>query len=90
MKKYIPYIVLSLVLITSIVFNIFFAIKISSQTDEQIFNNTVYSIVEIKASAEDVGESFGTGVIQKGIFFEHWHTYCHKGHCLFGSPYIQL
>ena len=30
------------------------------------------------------------GVLQRGIFFDHWHTHYHKGHCLFGSPYINL
>ena len=30
------------------------------------------------------------GVLRKGIFFNHWHTYNHQGHCLFGVPYIQL
>ena len=30
------------------------------------------------------------GVLKKGIFFNHWHTYNHQGHCLFGVPYIQL
>ena len=60
MKKYIFYIAFSLVLVASIAFNIFLAIKTSSQNDEQVFSNSIYSIVEIKASTEDVGESFGT------------------------------
>lgn len=30
------------------------------------------------------------GVLKKGIFFNHWHTYNHQGHCLFGIPIIQL
>ena len=80
MKKYIPCIVLSLVLITSIAFNIFFAIKTSSQTDEQIFNNSIYSIVEIKASKENVGESFGTAefISSEGTLVTNAHVVTYK------------
>ena len=80
MKKYIPYIVLSLVLIISIVFNIFFAIKTSGKTDEQIFNNSIHSIVEIKASTEDVGESFGTAefISSDGTIITNAHVITYK------------
>ena len=80
MKKYIPYIILSFVLVISIIFNIFFAIKTSSQTDEQIFNNSIYSIVEIKASKENVGESFGTAEFIKsdGTLVTNAHVVTYK------------
>ncbi len=80
MKKYIPCIVLSLVLITSIAFNIFFAIKTSGKTDEQIFNNSIYSIVEIKASTEDVGDSFGTAefISSDGTLVTNAHVVIYK------------
>lgn len=32
----------------------------------------------------------GTHILKKGIFFDHWHTSKHLGHCLYGSPYINL
>ena len=80
MKKYIPHIVLSLVLIASIAFNMFFAIKTSNKTDEQVFNNSIYSIVEIKAVTEDVGESFGTAefISSNGTIVTNAHVITYK------------
>lgn len=31
-----------------------------------------------------------TQILKKGIYFDHWHTAKHMGHCLFGIPYINL
>lgn len=80
MKKYIPYIILSFVLVISIIFNIFFAVKISYQTNEKIFDSSIYSIVEIKASTENVGESFGTAEFIKsdGTLVTNAHVVTYK------------
>lgn len=80
MKKYIPYIILSFVLVTSIIFNIFFAVKVSYQTNEKIFDSSIYSIVEIKASTENVGESFGTAEFIKfdGTLVTNAHVVTYK------------
>lgn len=80
MKKYIPYIILSFVLVISIIFNIFFAVKISYQTNEKIFDSSIYSIVEIKASTENVGESFGAAEFIKsdGTLVTNAHVVTYK------------
>ena len=34
---------------------------------------------------------YKNGVMQKGIFFDHWRKYKHgNNHCMFGTPYINL
>ena len=32
----------------------------------------------------------GSTILKKGIFFDHWHTASHLGHCLYGLPYVNL
>ena len=31
-----------------------------------------------------------TNILKSGIFFDHWHTASHMGHCMYGLPYINL
>ena len=31
-----------------------------------------------------------TNILRKGVFFDHWHTDKHLGHCLFGYPFINI
>ena len=80
MKKYVPYILLSVMLVTSIVFNVFFAVKTFSRTDEKIFKDSINSVVEIKASTQDVGESFGTAEFIKsdGTLVTNAHVVTYK------------
>jgi hypothetical protein len=47
----------------------------------KIFNNNIESIVEIKASSESVGESFGTGIIYSNDgYLYHFHDLLHLIH----------
>ena len=79
MRKYIPYIVLCFTLIVSIIFNVLLIVK-SDKKAEHIFNNSIYSIVEIKASSEDVGESFGTAefIGSDGTLITNAHVITYK------------
>ena len=104
MKKYFPYIVLNLALIINdgLVYISITPIDRTLATWATRLNIPIYTFYSENAYqvAKDAGDglspnydpahTYKNGVIQKGVFFEHWHTYYHKGHCLFGSPYIQL
>ena len=80
MKKIIPYILISIILTISIAFNVFNVIVYNKKTDEQIFNNSTRSIVEIKATTEDVGESFGTAefISSDGTIVTNAHVITYK------------
>lgn len=62
MKKYFPYFILSIILGLSVVFNIVLLFQFTnmSKNTDLVYNDYIYSIVEIKATKEEVGESFGT------------------------------
>lgn len=47
---------------------------------KEIFSNNIYSVVEVKATAEDVGESFGTGefVRNDGTLVTNAHVITHS------------
>lgn len=52
---------LTILNLTALSFALFFQIKNSQEiTANEIFNNNIYGIVEVKAYSEDIGESFGT------------------------------
>lgn len=58
MKKFLTYILLSVFLVLSITLNI---VQLVGKKDDKLkINDYIYSIVEVKATTEDVGESFGT------------------------------
>ncbi len=58
MKKFLVYFFIPILLVLSIVLNI---VQLECKNNNTLrFNDYIYSIVEIKASTEDVGESFGT------------------------------
>lgn len=60
MKKYIPHLILTITLLISITFNIIQCVNTNRSNSNTIFNDNIHSIVEIKATTENVGESFGT------------------------------
>ncbi|MDD4157514.1 MAG: serine protease, partial [Candidatus Cloacimonetes bacterium] len=60
MKKYIPHLILTITLLISITFNIIQCVNTNRNNSNIIFNDNIHSIVEIKATTENVGESFGT------------------------------
>lgn len=51
--------ILTIGLLTAVVFYPLF-FKVQKPTAKEIYSNNIYSIVEVKATSEDVGESFGT------------------------------
>ena len=46
--------------IITLIINLFFIIKKDNPSGSQLFNNSAYSVVEVKAETENVGESYGT------------------------------
>ncbi len=46
--------------IITLIINLFFIIKKDNPSGRQLFNNSAYSVVEVKAETENVGESYGT------------------------------
>lgn len=79
MKKYFFYIVLSVVCVSSIALNIFQLVKANRNTSLDL-NDYTYSIVEVKATTENVGESFGTAEFIKsdGTLITNAHVVTYK------------
>ena len=82
MKKKV-YISLIIINVFLIVVNIVLTINLFNPNNPtKIFNNNIESIVEIKASSESVGESFGTGIIYSndGYVITNAHVISYKSH----------
>lgn len=94
MKKYFPYIILSLALVLSVTFNVFLVAR-NDDNVELSFDNFVQSIVELKAMTEDVGESFGTAefINSNGNLLTNAHVITYKklgAYYTFDNVYIRF
>ena len=77
MKKKAIYVIVlinSLILFTLLIYFIFD--NINNKSSNKIFNENINSIVEVKASTIDVGESYGSGVIydKSGLVITNAHV----------------
>jgi serine protease Do len=77
MKKKAIYVIVlinSLILFTLLIYFIFD--NINNKSSNKIFNENINSIVEVKASTIDVGESYGSGVIydKSGLIITNAHV----------------
>lgn len=83
-KKYCLYLFFVIAFIFSTAFSVgaFFIVKNvnNEKSANDVFNSSIYSIVEIKAETEDVGESFGTAefVNSDGILVTNAHVITYK------------
>lgn len=80
MKKNIPYIILIFLLFGSIVCNIILAVNNTPKSPSSIFDDNKYSIVELKAYSENVGESHGTAefISEDGLLITNAHVITYK------------
>lgn len=79
-KKYdYKYFFVLLILLTGIIFRVL-SFFMQGKTAEEIFDASLQSVVELKASTEDVGESFGTAVFVKsdGTLATNAHVVSYK------------
>ncbi len=78
MKKKAIYIILSVFLVLSVALNVVQLTKRGNGTLK--FSDYVYSVVEVKASTEDVGESFGTAefINSNGVLVTNAHVITYK------------
>lgn len=76
---YVLYYVFGVGLIVCLLINLLF-ITNTKPTAQNIFNNSVYSVVEVKAVTENVGESFGTAEFIKsdGTLVTNAHVVTYK------------
>lgn len=65
MKKYKVFSVGSIILNVILISGILFYLLVFKIDANKVYNNSIQSIVEVKAVKEDIGESFGTGEIIK-------------------------
>lgn len=83
MKKYKVFSVGSIILNVILIIGILFYLMILKIDANKVYNNSIQSIVEVKAVNEDIGESFGTGEIIKSdgtiITNAHVVTYTRLG-----------
>lgn len=83
MKKYKVFSVGSIILNVILIIGILFYLMIFKIDANKVYNNSIQSIVEVKAVKEDIGESFGTGEIIKSdgtiITNAHVVTYTRLG-----------
>ena len=80
LKKYdFKYFFVLLILLTGIIFRVL-SFFMQTKTPEEIFDKSIQSVVELKASTEDIGESFGTGVFVKndGTLVTNAHVVTYK------------
>ena len=80
LKKYdFKYFFVLLILLTGIIFRVL-SFFMQGKTAEEVFNNSLQSIVEIKADTADIGESFGTAVFVKndGTLITNAHVITYK------------
>ena len=83
MKKYRVFSVGSIILNVILISGILFYLLVFKIDANKVYNNSIQSIVEVKAVKEDIGESFGTGEIIKSdgtiITNAHVVTYTRLG-----------
>lgn len=79
MKKVLCYVLLSISVVLSIV-NTVAIVFTWEKSPQQIFNSSTKSIVEIKATTDDVGESYGTAefISQDGTLVSNAHVVTYK------------
>jgi len=93
--KYVLYSLFALVFVASVTMNILLFVNTYKTNNNTIFQNSIYSVVEIKATTESVGESFGTAVFVKSdgtlITNAHVVTYQQLGETYtFDNYYIRF
>lgn len=76
MKKYVNLIISIFNIIVIVLLLILFIVKINTKNAHDIFYMNINNILEIKASTESVGESYGTGVIydSSGLLITNAHV----------------
>ena len=74
------YYILGFCLISVLFLNMFFVLKNDKPTKQEVFKSTIYSIVEVKAVTENVGESYGTAEFIKsdGTLVTNAHVVTYK------------
>ena len=77
-SKFIVLIVINFLLIGIVVW--FSITNFKNKSADDIYSNNINSIVEVKSTTEDVGESFGTGVIydKQGYLLTNAHVISYK------------
>lgn len=79
-KKYdLKYSFILLILLTGMIFRIL-SFFIQDKSADKIFNDSIYSVVEVKAVTADIGESFGSAVFVKndGTLITNAHVVTYK------------
>lgn len=78
-KKYNAFLV-ALIFILITVFMIIYFVFLKTPTAERIFQESIDNVVEIKASSEGIGESFGTAVLidKDGTLISNAHVVTYK------------